>query len=1010
VVEGVAVDSLDQPVAGALVTLRHAASGAEYRAVTDDRGRFRLDAQAASGPFILEVRMLGRRPASPREFRLEVGDLVWQRLPVGEAAARALPAVSVRAPALSAQGPGYIVPDDGIRALPLYNRDFTRLFAAVPQALGRDLNSISGQHPGYNAILVDGATTGDLYGVGRTPGSLAGANAISVEVLDGLRVLVAPFDVREGGFAGGQINAVTRSGGNRFEGSVFTSLQRPFLVGTDTAGRAVNTFDRVQYGVAMGGPIRRDRVHWFLAADVQRSATPFVGPEAGAPGTGISDSIARRAADVFRTVYGFNPGTPDPPVLRQPDANIFTKLSWQGTDGSRVELTHNWVQASSDEFNREVRDRLNRDGWQLSRSGDHRTAVVHATRVHAWTARERWRHEVLAGYETIGERVSSNLNVPLFLVQGDKLGTYLAGGSVVNAQETRLDQRVIELTENSTWTGGRHAITVGGRLQLLHFEDNLFVNQWGVWRFPNVDALERLAPDRYEVNLPLRPGGPLADFNARVLATYVQDRWTPTDRLEVTVGVRVDVPFVDHPLTNPALDTTSVLGHLDTGRFPSGNAVLAPRLGARFDLSGDWRTVLRLGGGGFTGETPFAWMGGAFSNTGLDQQTLICTPTDGVPPPIADVAQRPTRCLNPTSRPVPPSNVVAFSNEFRFPEAEKFVAGIDRSLGPDLLASLDLMLSRTRDAAYLSDVNLQRGPTTAEGRTMYGTISPTGVVIPARLDSRFQQVFFFENRSRDRFRSLTLSMTKRWENGGYAQIGWQWSRTEDLFTVNRNSAILTLQTAPIDGTMAARNLTRSGYDVPQSVTASAAVPLPGGVMIGMLARIQSGRPYAYAVSGDANADGVSSNDLFYVPRSAADISLASPSQYAALDRFIEGEACLRDQRGRIMQRNSCRNPSYSTFDARISWTTPLRAHAVELSADLFNVPRMLNGRWGLIRETSAGEARTGLVTVTGWNAAANRPVYSLITTTDGTVVLPPRNQVVQDASRWRAQLGIRVKF
>ena len=1008
-IEGIAVDSADQPVAGALVTVRHEASGAEYRTSTDAAGRFHLDVVPAEGPFTLRARLVGRPPVSEAGLHLDIGDRLYRRLVFGAEVQAALAEVTVRASPIAADGgPGYAIPGEGIRALPLFNRDFTGLFAAAPQALGRDLNSISGQHPGYNAIQIDGATGNDVYGVGRTPGSLAGAKSISLEALDGLRVLVAPFDVREGGFSGGLMNAVTRSGGNRFAGSVFMSLQGPFLVGPDTAGAAAATFERIQYGFTASGPILRDRLHFFVAVDLQRSVTPFAGPEAGAPGTGVSDSAARRAADVFRTRYGFDAGSPDAPLIRQPDRDFFAKLSWQPGAGSRLEITHNWVAAASDQFNRDVRGRINRDGWALSLSGWRQTALVHATRVRFWVTGGRWSNEFQAGYQTTAEGQSSNLHTPLFLVLTDTLpDTYLAAGSVVTGQGTILDQRLFEATDNLTWSAGRHEITVGGRLQRFHVLDNLFINNWGVWLFPSVDALEQLAPDRYEVNLPLRPGGPGADFGLRSVAAYAQDRWTPSERLSVTVGLRLDIPFIDAPLRNDSLAANDALGRLDTHSFPSGNALPAPRVGVQYDLSGGWRTVLRAGAGVFSGQIPFTWLGGAFSTTGQDYQTLICTPVaGGVPPPVSDPAHRPSACLGSGGQASQTSSVVGFSRNFRFPQTVKLLLGMDHDFGAGITASLDLMASDARHAAYVSDVNLIPQSVSAEGRVMYGTLNTIGVAQPDRRDAaRYRQVLVYDDRSGDRFRSLTLTAKKTWGHGGYVQLGWQWSRTEDVFTINKISAALTLQATPIDGSLAERNLTRSGYDVPQSLTASGVIPLPGHTTLSFLAGYQSGRPYAYSVNGDANADGVAgNNDLIYVPSGPADITLADTAQYAALNRFIESEPCLRTQRGRIMARNSCRNPGFFTLDARVSWDVPVFGRQVELGADIFNLPNLLDRNWGLVRETSAGEERAGLLSVKGWDTARNRPVYALAT------VLPALRQVLNTLSRWRIQLGSRVSL
>lgn len=1008
-IEGLVTDTAGAPVAGAVVTIRHMDRGIEYRTVVNARGRFLIDALPAGGPYRLEARMVGRAPARLEGIRVSLGERLVRHLVLQAGPAVALDDLAVTAPLPIDGGPGYAIPGPGIRELPLSNRNFIGLFATVPQAVGRDPYSIGGQHPGSNLLQVDGGAASDLYGVSRTPGGEAGAKAISLEALVAIRVLVAPFDVRQGGFSGGLINAVTRSGTNQHTGYAFTSLQRPFLVGADTAGREADDFERIQYGFALGGPIRRDRLHYFVVLDAQQSSTPFTGPEAGAPGTGISDSTARRAALAFRTVYGFDAGGPAPPVLTQPDRNVFAKLSWQPRDNQQVELTHSRVDARNGLFNRQARDRINRDGWALSRSGGTQRAAVRTTRVRVTRSGPRWAHELTAGYQTTDEDRESTLSVPLFLVEADARGTYLAGGSIVNGQGTVLDQRLLELASHATRTGERHQLTAGLHAQLLHFRDNLVIGGWGVWRFPSVEALEQRAADRYETTFTAAGGnGPVADFGARHLAVYVQDRWTVSDRLTLTAGVRGEAVFTDAPPTNPILASSAALGRLDTGDFPSGNLQVAPRLGLVYALDPDHRTVLRAGIGSFTGRVPFAWLGGAFSATGLDQHTLICTPLDGVPAPVTDPSERPTRCLLGTERPTPPATVVTVAPGFRLPQATKVLLGLDQALGHGVAASLDLIHTRTRFAPYLAEVNLNPGDANAEGRTMYGTVTAIGTAIPDRPEPlAFRQVFRWNHTSGDRSTALTLSLQKTWRRGGYVQAGYQWSRTEDRYSVNRMSAPLAFLATPIDGTIAERRRTRSTWDVPHVLTASASVPLAAGFRVAFLARHQSGRPYAWAATGDANADGVASNDLLYVPRDAGDISLDTPGHYETLDRFIRGESCLDRQRGRIMARNSCRNPAFTLVDARVAWSARVAGRPVELSADFFNLPNLMNRRWGLLRETSANEAKTGLVTVSGWDQARSRPVYSL-PTVGGAVALPARQQVLTAPSRWRIQLGARV--
>jgi len=195
------------------------------------------------------------------------------------------------------------MPDELVHGLPLLSRNFVGLFATIPQAINsRGTYSVSGQLPALNAIQIDGGIASDVYGVTRTPGANAGAKSISLEALDQIQVLVAPLDVRHGAFTGALINGITRSGTNRWQGSVFTSVQDQVLVGKDTAGTRASGFDFLQYGATIGGPIIRDKLHLFVAADLQRRRTPYIGPDARDSATGISWATSTRAADVFRTV------------------------------------------------------------------------------------------------------------------------------------------------------------------------------------------------------------------------------------------------------------------------------------------------------------------------------------------------------------------------------------------------------------------------------------------------------------------------------------------------------------------------------------------------------------------------------------------------------------------------------------------------------------------------------------------------------------------------------------
>jgi len=413
--------------------------------------------------------------------------------------------------------------------------------------------------------------------------------------------------------------------------------------------------------------------------------------------------------------------------------------------------------------------------------------------------------------------------------------------------------------------------------------------------------------------------------------------------------------------------------------------------------------TVRAGTGVFTGRPPFVWLGGAFSNTGLDQATLVCLPVTGVPAPVTNVDSLPRQCLFPAQS-TPLASVTHVSSTFRYPRVVKSILGVDANTGDGTSVSVDVAHTMGREEPYVRDVNLSRVGTTSEGRAIYGTLGTTGEAIPARRDAAFGAMYEVESRGGERDLAISVTGIKRWRNGSIAQVGYQWSRSTDLMTRFNPTANLAFQNSPIDGTIDARRRARSGVDVPHSVVASLLGQLPYKTLGSLVFRAQSGRPYAYVVTRDANADGTASNDLIYVPRDSADISLSNPARYSALDQFIESRACLREQRGHVMSRNSCRNPAIVTLDARLAKILGERTgRGLEVGLDVFNLLNLLNHDWGLVREAS-GRELLELLPVAGWDAAANRPRYTV------PDVLPARSLVAADVSRWRIQLTARYRI
>src|SRR5260370_18525721 len=209
-----------------------------------------------------------------------------------------------------------------------------------------------------------------------------------------------------------------------------------------------------------------------------------------------------------------------------------------------------------------------------------------------------------------------------------------------------------------------------------------------------------------------------------------------------------------------------------------------------------------------------------------------------------------------------------------------------------------------------------------------------------------------------------------------------------------------LQNTPLDGTLDDRRLGTSAFEIPHRGAVGVVVALADRVQVSLLYGGASGTPFTYVVQGDANADGIGSggmlNDIVYVPQDSSDIALATPAAWGTLNRFIESEPCLRRQRSRIAERNSCRNPWFGTLNARVTKAFPtVSGQSLELTADVYNLLNLISRQWGQSRVTTP-EERVPMLRLVGYDARAGRGIYRLHR--------PGGLQIQHLASRWQSEL------
>ena len=1049
-VAGRVTDESGAGVPGAVLTLVNGSTGQRYSRRSADDGRYNFENVAVGGPYTLQTRALGFEAKQSDPFNLTLG----QRFEVSVSLKRAavgLEAVTVTGEAnplvsRSRTGTQSIVSDSIIHRLPTLSRNFTDFIVTVPQVVSAGVpgTTLGGQNNRFNNIQIDGGVNNDLFGLAASgvPGGQANVHPISVEAVREYQVLIAPYDVRQGSFTGGLINAVTKSGTNEFHGSTFGFLQNQSLVGKDTANNKAADFTQSQYGATFSGPLIRDRVHFFAAIDVQHRETPSTAIAASAQqigsdttggkdsvGVGIRQATADTVASILRNVYGFDAGTWRALQIGNPDKNIFGKLTAQLGTNSQLEASYNFVDANQDNLIRNSTATGFRDGYELSNSG-------YNFRTRTNTAKAKWTstiagnnsNELLFGYQRIRDKRALPNTVPLIFVGGDRGGTNIAAGAERFSQGNSLDQDIYEVTDNFTFSKGAHLLTVGTHNEFFHFYNVFFPASMGVWSFADTGALRAGTPNRYERAIALRPQGPNADFHVRQFGFYAQDQFTARPGLTITAGLRADIPSMDKPTFNPTLDS-SVL-NINTGAFPSGNILWSPRLGFNYDIRGDQSTLVRGGIGIFSGRPPYVWVSNAFGNTGREQATLTCTTPATMPAFNLDSTY--SQCAGGGAATQATPSIVYFDQNFKFPQSLKIALGADHRLPWEMVGTFDFLYTKSINQFYISDVNLQGiiGDWSGEGgRPLYGSVSTgTGTAssatatptrrTPTSGAGSFRDVLRHENRSDDRSFSITAQVQKRFSQGLEFNVGYTYSHTEDLFSLTSSIASSNYRFTTLDGTIANRNLRTSAFDIPHKITASGTMNIKWGVQLSLIYIGQSGGPYTYVVSNDINGDGFGGNDPVYVPRNRADIAMdgngsanaqtgfgtpaGQDSAYATLDNYINTQDCLREQRGTLLRRNTCRNPWMNFLNARLAKVfNTVRGQQIEVSADVFNVLKLIGSDWGLIRSTTSFE-EVNLLTRTGFDAVSQRGIYALS--------LRQRDKVNTDLSRWKLQLGVKYMF
>jgi hypothetical protein len=842
-------------------------------------------------------------------------------------------------------------------------QDFTRLTA---QANG---NSFSGANYRYNNLSIDGASLNDAFGFTEpssgaggslatgNPGGLAKTQPISLEAIKEVQVELSPFNVVLGNFTGGSVNAVTKSGTNTNIGSVFFSGRNQSITGksADNFRTKIDKFYDFQTGFRIGGPIIKNKLFYFVAAEIANKNEP-VGFAPGSTGAAIPVNIAKAIADTLKKRYDFESGSYDKIQLQNNSTKIFAKIDWNINTVHKLSIRNNYVKAFADYGERSA----NVLNYQSQGFTHHSTTNSAVLELRSNFAKNISNNLILGYTQTNDYRETNGSFFPHIEITYNTANTIFAG-TYREAAVYGLNLKTLEWSDNVTYTKSKHTFTAGIHNEIYNVNYKFLTAFNGRWAYRNIDDFYANKPSRIRGVYNLQNNDylynratPSAEFRVFLLSQYIQDEIAVNKKLQLTIGLRSDITtYPDRPEVNPLVTATKEFASFQNKNYAKPQ--LAPRFGFTYNVLDNKKLVLRGGTGIFNGRMPFAWLAYPYYNSGTTYGNVDIRPTSVVSlnNNIANVAAT----LQPGIR-----EINLLDNNFKLPKVLRNSLGVDIKIKNNWTFSVEATYTKTLQDVLYKTINLKDSTSTLKGlgdnRTVY-----LGSGNQQKYNASFTNVFLLTN-TKDGYRyGITTSIGKKYKtirfNTAYTygvskdkangvrvspQANWEFNQTIKPNDPELSFSNFDLRHRSISTFQYTKNWKKSFTNVTLVYVS------------------QSGAPYTYTYIGDINRDGSPNNDLIYIPKNQSESNLtdikdingnvinSANNQWNQLNEFINEDKYLNKKRGQYAERNGARTPWNNQLDFKINHTIALGKIAsnksIMISLDVINLSNLISKNWG----------------------------------------------------------------
>lgn len=1051
---GTVTDTNGQPLVGANVVATHQPSGTVYGAASDANGNYRIPAMRVGGPYEVKVSYIGFSTAIVENLFLRLGENERRNFELSETGGQ-LGTVTVTATATSigqSSGASTQVSRSQIENLPTLNQDLRDFARLTPQAsLYGDGITFAGMNNRFNAIYIDGAVNNDVFGLASsgTNGGQTGIQPFAIDIIDQLQVVLSPYDVTLGGFAGGGINAVTKSGTNTFSGAAYTYLQNENLVGKtngvlaerlDAERTKVEPFVKRTYGASLGGPIKKDKAFFFANVEVQRDENPQpfeFGQWSATPGR-ASQSDLENLRNFLINQYGYDPGTYSSTKDELNGLKLFGKIDYNINANHYLTVRHQYSNGENINRNAPNSNTINYSNNGIAFPSTTNSSAVELNSVFG----TRSSNNLILSYINVkDDRGSIGSNFP-YVIINDASSGQIRFGTEEFSTGNLLTQKIFSLTNNFRLYQGNHTLTFGTHNEFYDLY-NVFLGQnFGSYRFASLNDFLNGAPAisynrTYSLVDDITGDGTAAaaDFKAAQIGFYAQDEWAVNPQFTLTYGLRVDIPVItedpkeDTYFNNTALpkmqQAYSIAQDARAGKAPDGQIMFSPRLGFTYDLSKETQLVVRGGLGVFTSRIPFVWPGAMFNNNGLTQGQVNQS-NAGVP-----ILFRPdinNQYTNPNVR-IPSGQIDLFSKDFKYPQVFRGNLATDVELPFGILSTFEALYTKTLNNIVYTNINAD--PTIV--RRWTGSPDNRPVYSRNNIDNTYTAVYLATNTSKGYSYNLSATFAKNFGRALNVNASYSYNDAYALSegTSSQNSSQWRGQ-VNIDGRNNA-SYGRADFAAGHRVLTSASYRHDwtrdgnNATTVTLFVNAQSGQPFSYVIGGNngqnINNEPGSTNanrSLVYIPRSANEINLVNytaggqtvtaAQQWERLNRLIEDDKYLKNNRGKYAEKNGAWAPFETQFDISLRHDFGLNVNGqrqrLQLMADVQNFANMLNNEWGARYFVPGNFNNYYLYQFEGYEADGSTPRFTFRSDAVGL----ERYNVTGTSSRWRMRFGVKYMF